>query len=370
MSMQGYAVAGSNYTRVLRDVLQSAASAQFNLNVFKFNEKITSVTDLPVSDLVLPDFYAGKDTPLTALVDRIASTPDHTAIVISDLVQSEGTRTRDTNSLIKSLARLAVKRPQIRLLAYRSNFVGFYFPEFKHVGKFHLALSQALPGTGRPFYLLVVAPSRSTMDRVDAHVLSRVPPIHIFNPTAPPVVVDSIDLRTDSGKPSTWGKYSPTQRKPGRIEAAFALHKKSDADSIALPLVVRVHWNEPLHEPGRLELDVTRAVWRGGSDFDAAEEVPMPLSASLTHNGEQLALDLTVRPPQSKYWDIYDIKMRGGEGNVDVPDWVSSWNTDDDSQGSNGNRTFQLTPLIDTMNRAITQHVVFCEYVVTIRRGA
>lgn len=86
MSMQGYAVAGSNYTRVLRDVLQSAASAQFNLNVFKFNEKITSVTDLPVSDLVLPDFYAGKDTPLTALVDRIASTPDHTAIVISDLV--------------------------------------------------------------------------------------------------------------------------------------------------------------------------------------------------------------------------------------------------------------------------------------------
>jgi len=132
---------------------------------------------------------------------------------------------------------LAVKRPQIRLLAYRSNFVGFYFPEFKHVGKFHLALSQALPGTGRPFYLLVVAPSRSTMDRVDAHVLSRVPPIHIFNPTAPPVVVDSIDLRTDSGKPSTWGKYYPTQRKPGRIEAAFALHKKSDADSIALPLV-------------------------------------------------------------------------------------------------------------------------------------
>ena len=79
---------------------------------------------------------------------------------------------------------------------------------------------------------------------------------------------------------------------------------------------------------------------------------------------------LTMRYPQSKYWDIYDIKMRGGDGNVDVPDWVLSWNTDDDSRDSSGNRTFQLMPLIDTMNRAITQHVVFCEYVVSIGRGA
>ena len=76
-------------------------------------------------------------------MDRVAATPEHTAIIISDLVQSERTHTKDTNSLIKSLARLAAMRPQIRLLAYRSNFAGFYYPEAKHAAKFHLALSQA-----------------------------------------------------------------------------------------------------------------------------------------------------------------------------------------------------------------------------------
>ena len=48
------------------------------------------------------------------------------------------------------------------------------------------------------------------MDRIDANILSRVPPIHVFNPTAPPVVVDSIDLKSGAAKPSTWTKYSPT----------------------------------------------------------------------------------------------------------------------------------------------------------------
>ena len=47
MSMQGYTVAGSNYTHVLGEVWESATSAQFKLSVFKFNEKITTSRIFP-----------------------------------------------------------------------------------------------------------------------------------------------------------------------------------------------------------------------------------------------------------------------------------------------------------------------------------
>ena len=84
---------------------------------------IGSLGDNP--DAVCPDFYQKQDTPLAALVDKIAGREGHTAILVSDLVQSEPTG--DTQGRVAALTKLTVKRPEIRLLSFRSDLSAITF---------------------------------------------------------------------------------------------------------------------------------------------------------------------------------------------------------------------------------------------------
>ena len=78
---------------------------------------------------------------------------------------------------------------------------------------------------------------------------------------------------------------------------------------------------------------------------------------------------MTLRKPEANSWDIYFVKMRAGDGNLSVPAWVSDWNTEDDTLAENGNRTFQLKLIAEAMINAISERVVFCEYILKIGRG-
>ena len=144
-SMRGYASSpDSNYNRLLRGLLQSATAGSFNLSVFKFTSTITPITNIPLNQIQSPGFYDGQDTPLRTLMARVAAAPTHTAIIVSDMVQSEVVN--DNLAFTKALVQLASRSPQMRLLAYRSSFAREYYPE-SHRGQASICLSitQSLP---------------------------------------------------------------------------------------------------------------------------------------------------------------------------------------------------------------------------------
>jgi len=358
--------------RVLTGLLRSAqeATAQFTLNIYKLASTVTSVSN-PL-ELQSPNFYGGGDTPLADLLVRISQEPTHTAIIISDMVQSKpGT---DSSTLAGALAQLANQRPQMRLLGYRSHFEGEYFPENKTAdwhGKIPLSVSQSLPGSGRPFYILVVAPSVEAMIQVDKYLLSRFPPAHTFNPTEPPIIVDKIDLLLDDSKEVPWSIYSrPTRDVTGkRLESTFLLKKANVESRTVLPLGFNVQLKSPIR-PGRasqLSWEVTKATWRN-NQFSSITEARIPIDGDLETNGQRIRLRLTLQNPEVNSWDIYRVRMRAGGANLDVPAWVTDWNTDDDNVVGNGNRTYQLEPLVEAMTIQISEKIVFCEYILTIGR--
>ncbi len=128
-SMRGFATRPeSNYLRVLQGTLLAATAAPFDLSVYPLSSK-SPVPPAPMNQFSKASFYEKPDTPLVDLVSRIAQKPDHTAIVISDLVQSERQQNQDIQALIRVLRQLVEMRSEIRLFAFRSDFVGDYYPE-------------------------------------------------------------------------------------------------------------------------------------------------------------------------------------------------------------------------------------------------
>ena len=376
MSMRGFVSAqNSNYSQMIREVLQSATAAQFNLNIYKFTSTVTAVTHLPMGQLQTPGFYDGRDTPLAALLNRLADYPSHTAIIISDLVQSEGGV--DSLGLVKSLSQLAGRRLQMRLLGYRSSFDGDYYPESRAGGlgqrAFRLTMSQGLPGSGRPFYLFVVAPNGESMKRVDNYVLNRFPAVQTFNPTGPPVSVDNVELQPQGIKEPQWSLYSRLARRETatarRFDSAFVLTTRTPETTVTLPLTFQVQVNVPLRQPGRLSFEAVRATWSRKTGLGKPAQVEIPVAGELDKGGQRIRLRLAVRKPDPRGWDVYYLKMRAGEANLSVPEWVMDWNTENDAVATNGNRTFLLKLLVQAMANGITERVVFCEYMLKVGKG-
>jgi hypothetical protein len=368
MSMRGYAnAANSNYKRVLSDLLKSAMEAQFNLSVYKFADAVTPIPHFVINDLLAPTFYNGRDTPIADLLDRLNRTPSHATLIISDFVQSQ--HGQDTLALVRALGQLADKRPQMQLLAYRSNFEGDYYPE-AHPGTIQLGISQSLPGTGRPFYILIVAPSATSMQKVEDYLISRSPMVHSFKPTAAPILINQADLLHDGTKDLLWSLYAgPARRDTAdgrRIESAFMLNAVPSGPNVILPLTLNVQFNLPIRDVNRLHLEAVRATWDKNS-FGKAVEADLPMEGGIDTE-DRLHVHLTLRQPLPNTWDTYYVKIRSGDGNLDAPPWVSDWSTDDDSLATNGNRTFQLQVLVQALEEAVSEKIVFCEYLLRVGR--
>jgi hypothetical protein len=48
---------------------------------------------------------------------------------------------------------------------------------------------------------------------------------------------------------------------------------------------------------------------------------------------------------------------------------VKNWSTEADDKPTNGNRTFQLALLVESMIRSITEANVFCEQYISVGRN-
>lgn len=352
-SMRGFAVPNdSNFRALVGDLLEASSTASFNLNEYKFTSAITGINGMPVSEILNPAFYNGLDTPLADLVARIAATPGHTAIIVSDLVQSE--RGRDWQALALAFSHLAETRPQIRLLAFRSGFEGNYFPEFRtgseHSPRLLFRLSQDVPGAGRPFYMVVVAPDSESMQFIEQYVLRRVKPVEVYDPATPPIEIHDLKLTdgaripddvgpeviakpradVDSGESQQDGSSPPWQ-------AARHLQQAHDShwlysyfywtgfgpqgDTVPLPVDLSLAETLPLHDPSGLSMSGVRMVW-DGSQFTRSDGTPLvpvkksaarPDRLSYAEKDQQVSQqqNMAAKPPEILLPDRMELASKG-----------------------------------------------------------
>lgn len=368
-SMRGFVSSfSSNYCQTVHEIVESATVGRFDLRIYKFATEISTITNLPLNQLQSPAFYNGRDTPLAAILNRLALAPTRSAIIITDLVQSQtGT---DSLLLAQALGHLAGQLHEIKLLGYRSTFNGSYYPESHHGPTIKLTSTQSLPAAGRPFYLLVIAPDAPSMRRLDSYLLSRVPPAEMVNPTEPAVSVETIALASHKVGDLPWTLYRQPSRKEARIRritSAFHLTRATEPQEI-LPLEVRMHAGIPIRSPAQLSYETTLFTWKGPGHPDQISQVDLPVSGTAGKDSESMQMKLTLHRPEPGTWDIYMIRMRPGQGNLDVPLWVNAWSTDDDSNARNGNRTFQLKLIVQAMINSIAENSVFLEYILEVGR--
>jgi hypothetical protein len=372
-SMRGFATRQeSNYLRVLQGTLLAATAAPFDLNVYPLSSN-TSVPPAPISQFSKASFYEKPDTPLVDLVSRIAQKPDHTAIVISDLVQSERQQNRDIQALIRVLRQLVEMRSEIRLFAFRSDFIGDYYPESqsKTAAKLAVDTSQSVPGAGRPFYLLVIAPNSTTMDKLSDYIVSRLYPANSFNPVYPAFEIHSMELTPSGSIKPGWTRYSKflIQDTDKRIfETSYAVvDPDTHSERIDLPVTVAMSRYAPMRTLEKMEINGKMASWNPQSS--EAIPVTIPVSGVLSAESMTVQLRLMLKRPAPLTWDVYRLSLRPGPGNLSVPAWVRDWSTDDDSSASEANKTYRLGLLVQTMENAISERQLCSEWFLKVNGG-
>jgi hypothetical protein len=380
-SMQGFTQDGqTNFTRKLRLIVDQANNG-LNPQIICFSTELTVLPDYTVQQLLSPSFYKGLDTPLSTVLNRIADNASRMAIVISDMVQSDAHS--DEVKLSRALTTLMQKKLQIELLAFRSSFNGDYYIENlpkKHGRQqsFELHTSESLPDAGRPFYVLAVGPDRPALQHLEHLALHNTEADKTFSPADPPLTVENVAYAPAPGKNATWvvkSKTGPFREESGR-ERSFLWLEETAAGNPPHSLRLRITGKQTIHlaNPYDIGVEVRKATYRGFSPLAP----PTPTDAvgvqaeyekdAKKGSTNQLIVTYRFPEPPRDAWDIYEIKLSAGEGNLDRPEWVEKWSTTDDRTAATANQTFQLAQLVDTTLRAITEKVAFSEQYIALRR--
>ncbi|HXJ40883.1 MAG TPA: hypothetical protein VNH18_16500 [Bryobacteraceae bacterium] len=375
LSMAGYVNVPSAYEKVLRRVIQGSVQAGYTTSIRGFSSNATVPLE-SLSAVLSPTYYKDADTRLAAVLDQ-ASQPkekgekDKIVVLVSDLVQDE--KSRDALAVASALRKVAGRFPNAILYGFRSAFRGTYYIASRARGKFAV---DTLDGIGRPFYVLVLAPSTQ-----DLRQFQRFGGLHeligektfagkTFEPSLAPVSVESVHLNSDSDPDkndfdpdgvSDWrctnGRWSQihvlrvTRRAKAEMRLSFALH--------ATPLL-------PVVMPSRYQTDVRKL----SSDFRQAGPAP---DAAVTAEGDlaEASATLTYRfpKPADGHWEVYSVRMRAGDANLSRPRWMTDWSTEDDSLPDTRDRTLNLAGFGDALVRAIAERANFLDHVVELYGG-
>ena len=220
-SMKGFVGReNSDYSRALNSLLEDSATAGYDLSVFSFADRISNpLGNVGASTILRPDFYSGGETSFPELFERITREYDNGSIsvVVSDLVQSG--RTGDQRSLILAFQKLARRHPQVLLLAFRSSFEGRYFVEGARAGTSQpLFLDGTTAEKSRPFYALVIAPTRKDLNEARRFLLPSLQGYQEFDASSPGLKLTDAEYSppTEDSKP-TWNTYKPAESLPSGL---------------------------------------------------------------------------------------------------------------------------------------------------------
>lgn len=382
-SMKGFiGSASSDYSRALIYLLERAATAGYDLSVFGFSNRISDpFGNVGAATMLRPEFYSGGETSFPNLFERITREYDEGAIsvVVSDFVQSG--RTGDQRSLILAFQELARKNPQVLLLAFRSSFEGRYFVEGAHAGTSHLLhLDGTTAEQSRPFYALVIAPTRSDLDEARRFLLQGLRSYEEFDASSPGLKLANVDYSpSPEDSAPVWYTYKPVEPLPlGRSSSPRTLLSFLEVNHPAIakpPLHLRFslpdskgYLSRVLWSPRDLSFKVHRRSLRSGK-WTPVENVEIDPEPLFSEDGQFLNITYAFSRPEPLSWDLYHVHLMPGAGNLRLPPWVEEWTTPDDSLPTWGNRTFKLELFIEALTRSLREQVAISEHYLLLGRG-
>ena len=372
-SMKGFAiVSGSNYRRVLEGVLAETAAQQYSLQKFRLSgTAVTAADNFTSGHFLDPTNYTGASASLGQLLDQVVKQRQYERIniILGDFAESDGAPGHP--SAAPALRELASKGVEVMLIGFRSAYQGDYpASAFACSSKrYQMQANQSLPGSGRPFYILAIAPNAASMSRLNAAVLEKLRPQVAFTPSSNPIVLDSGTLNTQP-KVSILDK---TQRQKDlnttrRFYSSFAI--PSGREDIKLPF----NWTSTNVfgvDPAKLSFEIASIRPEKGGSFtrSTADQIQVKASAKPDGGGAgNLLFEYSVRPPESSAFVVFRVQMRGGVGNLQLPRWIKDWSTDDDCSPGAANRTYHLKLFGDALMSGFAQDTVFAEHYIAIRR--
>ena len=381
-SMKGFVGrANSDYSRALMSLLERAATAGYDLSVFSFADRLSNpLGNVGAATILKTNFYSGKETSFPHLFERITREYNKGAIsvVVSDLVQSG--RTGDQRSLILGFQELARNHPQVLLLALRSSFEGLYFVEGARAGTSQLL---SLDGTAveksRPFYALVIAPTRNDLDEARRFLLPSLQGYEEFDASSPGLKLTDVEYSPSEGSIPVWNTYNPVEPLPAGLlsspRALLSFLEITPPAGAKSPLRLRFSFEDSkdyrshgLWSLRDLSFKVHRRSLRSGKWTQAVDAEIHP-EALLSADGKFLNINYTFPRPDTSSWDLYHVRLMPGAGNLRLPSWVEEWTTPDDSLPIWGNRTFKLELFIEALTRSLREQVPVSEHYLLLGRG-
>jgi hypothetical protein len=153
------------------------------------------------------------------------------------------------------------------------------------------------------------------------------------------------------------GTYVPFRSNPGPLTVQTTAAMKNPVHPISADRMdVRIRKSSYVNGHfTSVEAASTRAQISLAGQTDPKQQIP--------GGGEQVSATLPVTAPSSG-WDVYEVRLKPGQGNLQLPDWVGKWNTDSDATSADGNKTLGLRLIVESMLRSISEQQTFLvEYV-------
>jgi hypothetical protein len=362
----------SNYRRVLEALLEHTAASQYRVRRYTFSGGVHPADQLQIGGFLSPALYQGTSTPIAALMRRFdaGDSHKHLHVLISDMVQSD--RGVDQIALVSALQSLVRRNVHLQILGFRSGFDGTYFVESSAgclATKIPVSVTQRLPGLGRPFYLLVVAPDVASLARLRKTVLDRLGARESFTPTENPLPVASVEYAPSQRSGAIWRLLRRPERDPqtGAFYTAVMVSAEESRAHSGLRMRYAVTKHVVFEGAEKLEIGARTAA------FERGRFEPPRRAGSLAADREFPAdafLNVTYRlpAPEPGVWQLYEFQIRGGTGNLSPPAWMLDWSTDNDCPPGEANRTHRLALFGRTLINAITEKIVVARHYIAVRR--
>ena len=365
----------SNYRRVLETLLDRMSTQGYRIRKYKFSSH-SAVDDKAV--FLDAAQYADGPVPLAQILTQLR-TPSFDAsrlsIIISDMIGAGTASGKEGQDPAACFRELQSHDPHLKvlLLGFRSAFEGRYRASamacLNH--EFQMAANQSLPGSGRPFYILVVAPNGESLKDLRRRVLDKLQGRVLFDPFSNPIPLE----RGEAPLQPNIKLFEFTTREEDsdltrRLYSQLTVHQETQ---------LRFEWstttdvdddpsNLRLIDPSKVEAKVDIVSFTNRNSPTPAEPAQLPFSSSRDDQSGKLFFEYVVRPPESRGWVVYRVRVFAGSGNLQPARRTVAWTTDDDCTRARVRNTYKIDLLGEALSSSFSQDSVFVEHYIAIRR--
>lgn len=384
-SASGFAsYAWSEYNAVLAELLRRISTSGYELSQYAFaGEVVPMSSSMSGSFVVEPGNRSGSS--FINLVEHIASgrLDGRVAIVITDLVQSDNLA--DQSALSRAFGGLVRDGYVCTVLAFQSSFRGTYWVESSRgEGQtYRLDLRDEYDGNSRPFYVLIVAPSASSLAAAEeALAIHELDFDQAFPEPGMRIWIDEAKIvldDTESSSESPWiafDSFSIAEDQHGGTRIWAPISHVAPPHIETEPLRVNLTLDDAskaatgrIKEGDRIRVQVDAKTWTSSGWLDKKVKQKFAEVLFQPEDPTHLSLILRLEPPEFDTFDYYRVQLSAGTNNLRSPPWVDQWTTDDDVNPDRASRTLHLDRFIEVLRRVTSEKTTFIDLFLEVRRG-